>query len=150
MNDQPKLRGSVVVTCNPCLWLSKGPQRDLRSFPTKAKAGDLQGRCQALMHGLTELIYELIWCTRYIATVIHKRMRIRASSPILLASSSTLRSVHVIPSVARYHLDTDTMCECSASWVGSLDHPLDLVVRFDPPCLNVKHLHRRAEMTFRH
>ena len=52
--DQPKLRGSGGG-CNPCLWISKGPRRDLRSFPTEA--GDLQGRCQALMHGLTTIIF---------------------------------------------------------------------------------------------
>ena len=38
--DQPKLRSlGVAFGCNPCLWIFKGPQRDLRSFPTKA--GDL-------------------------------------------------------------------------------------------------------------
>ena len=31
--------------------MKKGPRRDFRSFPTRA--GDLQGRCQALMHSLT-------------------------------------------------------------------------------------------------
>ena len=40
---------------DPCLWISKGPRRDWRSFPTKA--GNLQGRCQALMHGLTTIIF---------------------------------------------------------------------------------------------
>ena len=119
MNDQPKLRGSVLVTL-----VCEYP-RDLKGiwevFQPKPKLVISRG---AVKHWCTVWpnLYMNLFDAPNIAMVIHKRMRIRASSPILLASSSTLRSVHVIPSVARYHLDTDTMCECSASWEGSLDH----------------------------